>query len=247
MKKLNALVSAISLGLTLSFAALPVASAHSTLNIGNSHTAHAHQKHTSKDNGKPYGETYHHHRANPCEKATIWPIPGTGSSGSAQVSATTAPGTAVASFVAPSNCANTFEAAVSWTPAATDLSNFATQLTCQWFEDGTAVGPQFVDNAPVESAFFVPPFQTTPTIFPTDVYAAPKPTAYGYGYGRSSLDTFTLNCFQTVFGNPGASTVQVTGNDTAGLAGQQVYQPVYSNQYAGYPGYSARHHVKVKH
>ena len=46
MKKLNTLVAAISLGLTLSFAALPVTSAHSTLNVGHSHMKHTHQKYT---------------------------------------------------------------------------------------------------------------------------------------------------------------------------------------------------------
>jgi hypothetical protein len=127
------------------------------------------------------------------------------------------------------------------------------ELTCQWFEDGAPVGQQFVDNSPEEfSQFSNTASASTPTIFSTNVYAPPQPTLYGdgYGYGHPRLATFTLNCMQTVFsfvGGTATSKIQVSGNDTAGLAGPQVYQSV--DQYSednSYPGYSARHHVKVK-
>ena len=58
MKKLNALVSAVSLGLTLSFATLPLASAHTTLNVGHSHTKSVHQKHDDPNKYAQYEKKY---------------------------------------------------------------------------------------------------------------------------------------------------------------------------------------------
>lgn len=286
MKKLNALVSAISLGMTVSFAALPVASAHSALNVGHSHTVHAHQKHTFKDDRKPYHVATRHHLADVCANASIWPVKTQSTSVDSAMSQGTQlsnqSGTLVATVTAPSECANTIDATVQWTPTVVNLDadsdddvfNIATELDCQWFEDDTPVGPTFKQNAPLEIGTLAA-FEsddttpTTPITMSTSVFAPPKPTAYAYGpygheYGRLHLDTFSLFCNQaavhfdedakpetTPLTTSLPSQIQVSGNDVAAKSGPDTFQPVYTNQLAGadsgYPGYYARHHMKVKH
>ena len=203
MKKLNVPLTAILLSLIVSFAVLPMASAHSRQKAGNSYTAPMFHGaiHTP----------YHNRSANlPTQCGTSWPIQSLGSGGLATVSATTAPGNPVAFFIAPTGCANDINASVFWTPSISSSGYTPMGISCQWYDNTNPVGPLFTEN----TVFGVT--QSTSVIFPTDVFVPSKST--------STFDLFILKC-NNVFSSPSSpigvinTLVSVSGDDMDTLDG----------------------------
>jgi hypothetical protein len=258
MKKLNTLFAAISLGLTASFAVLPLTSAHSTLHIGNAHSAYMPIAKVTHEQQK-YTPT-HRHGFKPDEACdavigfssqaggTTVPAPGTPTG--------TPPVTQIQgeNFSVPANCAFFLEdnITVQNPLASTPITNFAEanfQVVCTLYsQDGSngdlgpaiATAKQTIDEDQQSATF------------PLSAYVAPT-SGYeyngysGYIYGRYPLVNYQVSCSQTgpiclakapaagcasagafLNGQATALTITSTGNV---IVGKPYIAPAYSAEY----------------
>ncbi|GER91582.1 hypothetical protein KDW_57440 [Dictyobacter vulcani] len=122
MKKLNTLVAAPLLGLTVSFAVLSgVASAHSPANAHGSNVTHAHQQNTSA------AKNYRSDHFRKCKPTRIKSIAG----GPVALTTTFTP-IPGESFTVPSNCAFTMEDQITVHQTGQNTpENFPSTVTCQ--------------------------------------------------------------------------------------------------------------------
>lgn len=262
MKKLNILVAAISLGLTARFAILPVASAHSTHSIGNTHTKHAHHKYTL-----PKKRLKQQHANQPdfsklfeaCERVTAVDVTSGVTTLPASAIGTGATPFTVASFTVPRYCDNSIALTVNATIVGT--SNVQNgNITCQIFdENGTPIGsPSSAGNyAPLNVAIPVIAAEKAKT-FPTFL-----PGRYGYyGSGASfpgyssflQMETKTVRCTAAgviIIGETSPADA-FTINSIAGQVDSQapspdlapVYEYELDNSYTnGYDARSTKHSI----
>jgi len=235
------MVTAISLGLTVSFAALPVASAHTTHNVGHSHTVHAHQKYGvgQKHVTKPssYHPNYHANQNEACER-----ISGFSKNNNVALTSRDTP-TTVASFLVPKNCANSIDVAVTF-----ENKHFEDQeVDCQFSVNGTPTGKIFkttLDDAEDDDS---PVFGTLTAVL------AEQPEGYAPYYSGSysnykphlQLEEKSLDCTAKQVGEPDEEPENIFAvSESVQVVSQPHFATSYAANYADGSGYAAR---SIKH